>query len=113
MRRTILSGLALAAVAYAAIPLVLPPDRDWLALRFRLMGLALVLLNFARPEFVGWHYCGLIDSPILVPRKWDRQHSGIIGGFGEPYPEIRKVLRACTSEMCSIARGRAAGDSAE
>ena len=61
---------------------------------------------FARPEFVGWHYCGLIDSPILVPRKWDRQHSGIIDGFGEPYPEIRKVLQSCTSEMYSIARGR-------
>jgi hypothetical protein len=46
MRRTILSGLALAAVAYAAIPLVLPSDRDWLAPRFRLMGLVLVLLTF-------------------------------------------------------------------
>ena len=63
---------------------------------------------FARPEFVGWHYCGLIDSPILVPRKWDRQHSGIIDGLGEPYPEIRRVLRSCSREMYSIALGREA-----
>ena len=33
---------------------------------------------FARPEFVGWHYCGLIDASNLVPRKQARQHSGLL-----------------------------------
>ena len=37
---------------------------------------------FARPEFVGWHYCGLIDAPNQVPRKGARQHSGLLDGFG-------------------------------
>lgn len=58
---------------------------------------------FARPEFVGWHYCGLIDAPNLVPRKQDRQHSGLLDGFGEPYPMLQKVLKACAEEKYAIA----------
>ncbi len=58
---------------------------------------------FARPEFVGWHYCGLIDAPNLVPRKQDRQHSGLLDGYGEPYPMLQKVLKACAEEKYAIA----------
>jgi len=58
---------------------------------------------FARPEFVGWHYCGLIDAPNLIARKQDRQHSGLIDRYGEPYPELKEVLEACTAEMYEIA----------
>jgi hypothetical protein len=62
---------------------------------------------FARKEFVGWHYCGLIDASNLVPRKQSRQHSGLLDGYGDPYPILEKVLKACTDEMYSIAvRGR-------
>ena len=43
----------------------------------------------ARPEFVGWHYCGLIDANNRIPSKVDRQHSGLMGGFGEPYAGLR------------------------
>ena len=58
---------------------------------------------FSRPNFVGWHYCGLIDAPILVPRKKYRQHSGLLTGLGEPYPELEKVLKKCSSEIYEIA----------
>lgn len=58
---------------------------------------------FARPEFVGWHYCGLIDAPNLVARKQDRQHSGLIDGYGEPYPELKQILKACADEMYQVA----------
>ena len=58
---------------------------------------------FARPDFVGWHYCGLIDVPILVPRKADRQHSGLLDGYGEPYPQLEKVLRKCAEDLYNIA----------
>ncbi|HIO75634.1 MAG TPA: hypothetical protein EYG63_00360 [Gammaproteobacteria bacterium] len=58
---------------------------------------------FERPEFVGWHYCGLIDASNLVPRKQDRQHSGLLDGYGEAYPLLREVLEACTGEMYEIA----------
>jgi hypothetical protein len=58
---------------------------------------------FARPEFVGWHYCGLIDAPILIPRKWDRQHSGLLDGYGDSYPLLKETLEACTDKMYEIA----------
>ena len=58
---------------------------------------------FARPEFIGWHYCGLIDASNLVVQKQDRQHSGLLTGYGEPYPELLKVLKTCTNEMYEIA----------
>ncbi|MCP4783311.1 MAG: hypothetical protein GY878_07150 [Fuerstiella sp.] len=61
------------------------------------------LKAFARPEFVGWHYCGLIDAPNLIARKQARQHSGLIDGHGEPYPKLNKVLKACSDEMYQIA----------
>ena len=60
---------------------------------------------FARPEFVGWHYCGLIDAPNLIPRKQDRQHSGLLDGYGEPYTALQQVIEACTDEMYEIATG--------
>ena len=59
---------------------------------------------FARPEFVGWHYCGLIDASQLVPRKADRQHSGLLDGWGDPYPALEEVLKSCSSEIYSIAQ---------
>jgi hypothetical protein len=62
---------------------------------------------FARPEFVGWHYCGLIDASNLVPRKWDRQHSGLLDGYGEPYPVLKQVLETCTDQMYQIAAWQA------
>ena len=58
---------------------------------------------FERPEFVGWHYCGLIDASNLVPHKQDRQHSGLLDGYGEAYPLLREVLETGTGEMYEIA----------
>ena len=60
---------------------------------------------FARPEFIGWHYCGLIDASNLIPRKQDRQHSGLLDGYGEPYAALKQVIKACTDEMYEIAAG--------
>ena len=62
------------------------------------------LKAFARPEFVGWHYCGLIDAPNLVPRKKSRQHSGLLDGHGEAYPRLEKALKACAADMYKISR---------
>ena len=71
---------------------------DWTAEFFR--------NSFARPEFVGWHYCGLIDASNLVPRKRERQHSGLLDGYGEPYPVLKEALAGCVAEMYDIATGR-------
>lgn len=58
---------------------------------------------FARPEFVGWHYCGLVDATNLIPRKKERQHSGLMDSFGEPYAELEKTLKQCAEELYEIA----------
>ena len=58
---------------------------------------------FARPEFIGWHYCGLIDASNLIPRKKDRQHSGLLDGYGQPYNHLKQAILACTDEMYTIA----------
>ncbi len=60
---------------------------------------------FSRPEFVGWHYCGLIDAPNQIEAKKDRQHSGLLDGYGEPYSELKKVLKSCSDQIYSIAIG--------
>ncbi|MEM9646601.1 MAG: hypothetical protein AAF989_16540, partial [Planctomycetota bacterium] len=62
------------------------------------------LKAFERPDFVGWHYCGLIDASNLVPRKQSRQHSGLLDGFGVPYPKLEKFLKECANDMYDIAQ---------
>jgi hypothetical protein len=37
--------------------------------------------------------------------KQDRQHSGLMDAYGEPYPELKTVVRACAEEMYAIANG--------
>jgi hypothetical protein len=54
---------------------------------------------FARPDFIGWHYCGLIDAPNLIPRKKSRQHSGLLDGYGHPYPELKNAIKRCTDQL--------------
>ena len=58
---------------------------------------------FSRPDFVGWHYCGLIDAHNLIPSKKGRQHSGLMNGFGEPYPLLQKVIRQETDQIYDLA----------
>ena len=60
---------------------------------------------FARPDFVGWHYCGLIDASQRIPRKRDRQHSGLFDDFAVAYPALQKAISACALEMYQIAIG--------
>ncbi|MEM1295011.1 MAG: hypothetical protein AAGH89_06570 [Verrucomicrobiota bacterium] len=57
---------------------------------------------FARPEFVGWHYCGLVNATNLIARKQARQHSGLVDIYGRPYPELKKAIAKCASELYEI-----------
>lgn len=58
---------------------------------------------FARPEFVGWHYCGLIDTPLkLVSKESERQHSGMFDGYGNAYPLLEKTVSQCGKELYVI-----------
>ena len=59
---------------------------------------------FARPDFIGWHLCGLIDTPIhLVKKESDRQHSGLFDGFGKSYPKLKETIQRCGNQLYQIA----------
>ncbi|MEM6689180.1 MAG: hypothetical protein AAF664_07120, partial [Planctomycetota bacterium] len=83
---------------YGPIADTLEQRADWTAEFF--------LRAFERPEFIGWHYCGLIDASQKVPRKQARQHSGLLNEYGEPYPALFKSIKACSDNLYGIATGK-------
>jgi hypothetical protein len=60
----------------------------------------------ARPDFVGWHMCGIIDTSVEMPGKEHQQHQGLMTPTGEFYPEMEQVLRDISSRLYSIATGQ-------
>ncbi|MHC4402690.1 MAG: hypothetical protein ACYTG0_23760 [Planctomycetota bacterium] len=73
---------------------------------------------FARPDFVGWHYCGLIDTwksggtgsyfdhVDEFGKSAGRQHTGLLKADGTPYQPIRKMLKESTDRLYQIAVSR-------
>ena len=53
----------------------------------------------ARPEVIGWHYCGLIDTPNLIAGKELRQHSGVYDTYGNPYTELTSSIKNLTRNL--------------
>ena len=47
---------------------------------------------FIRPEFVGWHMCGTIDTWRTMPGKDAKQHAGLKNPTGEYYPEMEQTV---------------------
>ena len=70
---------------------------------------------FARPDFVGWHICGIIDTWKTMPGKEQWQHCGLMTPTGEFYPEMERALQDLSSRLYEIAthdretRGRGGG----
>jgi hypothetical protein len=76
---------------------------------------------FSRTDFIGWHYCGLIDTWVEGGignyfTKTDefgstagRQHTGLSMMDGTPYQPIQKILKECTDNLYQIAVGDYAG----
>ncbi len=62
-----------------------------------------VMQAFARPEFVGWNWCGWMDS--WEERQVNKQHSGIQDPFGRKYEPITRAMAEFGGKMYSIARG--------
>jgi hypothetical protein len=58
-----------------------------------------VLSCFSRPEFIGWHMCGIIDTWKTMPSKEKDQHQGIMTVTGEFYPEMEEAVKEISSEM--------------
>ncbi len=58
---------------------------------------------FARPEFIGWHMCGIIDTWKTMPTKEYAQHQGLMTVTGEFYPEMEDAVRNIADNMYKIA----------
>ncbi len=61
----------------------------------------------ARPEFVGWHMCGIIDTSKEMPGKEQNQHQGLMTTTGVFYPEMERAVRSLSRGLYSIALGEA------
>ncbi|MFC1560969.1 hypothetical protein ACFL4V_00675, partial [Candidatus Latescibacterota bacterium] len=59
--------------------------------------------GFARPEFVGWHMCGVIDTWKTMPGKEQYQHQGLMTVTGEFYPEMERAVKEISSKLYTIA----------
>jgi hypothetical protein len=57
---------------------------------------------FARPEFIGWHMCGIIDTWKTMPAKEKAQHQGLMTVTGKFYPEMEEAVKEISSEMYQI-----------
>ena len=58
---------------------------------------------FSRPEFIGWHMCGIIDTWKTMPTKEEDQHQGLMTVTGEFYPEMEKAVIEISTQMYRIA----------
>ena len=61
---------------------------------------------FARPEFVGWHMCGIIDTWKTMPGKEMHQHQGLMTVTGEFYPEMEQAIQDISYRLYEIAAGK-------
>jgi len=59
----------------------------------------------ARPDFVGWHMCGIIDTSKEMPGKERHQHQGLMTTHGEFYPEMEQAVQQISSRLYGIASG--------
>lgn len=60
----------------------------------------------ARPDFVGWHMCGMIDTANTMPGKERNQHQGLMTVRGEFYPEMENTIRDISDRLYDIATSR-------
>jgi hypothetical protein len=57
---------------------------------------------FARPDFVGWSWCGWMDG--LKTQQKDKQHSGLQDPWGRYYKPVTDALRRVSGNMYEMAR---------
>jgi hypothetical protein len=60
---------------------------------------------FARPDFVGWHICGILEMWDTMPGQQARQKIGLKSPTGEWDTEITAALRDLSARLYEIAKG--------
>jgi len=63
---------------------------------------------FARPDFVGWHICGIIEMWDTMPGQERSQKIGLKSPTGEWCPEVTAVLQDISARLYQIATGEQA-----
>lgn len=58
---------------------------------------------FARPEFIGWHMCGIIDTWKTMPTKEFAQHQGLMTVKGDFYPEMEDAIKRIAADLYNVA----------
>ena len=58
---------------------------------------------FARPEFVGWHWCGWVDRWVGYGR--DARHTGIQDPYGNYHLPMQRAMADLAARLYDIARG--------
>jgi len=59
---------------------------------------------FTRPNFVGWNWCGWMDSSLDIEPN-GLQHSGLQTAYGEYHEPMRKKMSEFSKKMYDIANG--------
>jgi hypothetical protein len=59
----------------------------------------------ARPDFVGWHMCGVIETWKTMQGKEEAQHAGIMTPTGEFFPEMEAAIQDISARLYEIAQG--------
>ena len=57
---------------------------------------------FSRPEFIGWHICGIIDTWKTMPTKEKNQHQGLMTVKGKYYKEMEIVVKNISKNLYKI-----------
>ena len=94
------------SVAYEQMPTpigALCPDQETRAKRF----LDFATRAFARPDFIGWHWCGWMDS--WVDWKDERQHPGLQDPFGRYQQPITDTMNRFGAQIYLYGQGKKTG----
>ncbi len=58
----------------------------------------------ARPDFVGWHMCGVIETWKTMKGKEEAQHTGIMTPTGEFFSEMEAAIQEISVRLYEIAQ---------
>lgn len=58
---------------------------------------------FSLNAFVGWSFCGWVDTWNAMPKKELKQHGGIMDAFGAPYQPLQDSLKSFSQRMYQVA----------
>lgn len=65
--------------------------------------LAYMKQSLSRPDFVGWHMCGIIDTTKIMSGKEEHQHQGLMTTHGDYYRPMEESVQQISAKMYEYA----------